>query len=164
VLGSHLASVPVRKPAKDAPLYTHVLARAKVDTRAFKMALYGFIVSAPLSHVLIGEVQKTFAGKTGRTAKLGQVVANCLIVSPVQTFCKFCFLSFGCALLPHADSVLQPFFLFFFGGGKVYLASLSVIGGAKSWSEVTKTVKGGFFPVIRVCASPFSFPSILGFY
>ena len=34
----------------------------------------------------------------------------------------------------------------------VYLASLAVIGGAKSWDEVKKTVKGGFFPVIRVCS------------
>jgi hypothetical protein len=163
VLGSHLASVPVRKPAKDAPLYTHVLARAKVDTRAFKMALYGFIVSAPLSHVLVGEVQKAFVGKTGRTAKLGQVVANCLIVSPVQTFCKFAFLSFVRLLFQHADSVLQRFFFL----GKVYLASLSVIGGAKSWNEVRKTVKGGFFPVIRVCASrpsPRSVSIHIGFY
>jgi hypothetical protein len=27
---------------------------------------------------------------------------------------------------------------------------LAVIGGAKSWSDVKKTVRGGFFPVIRV--------------
>jgi hypothetical protein len=39
----------------------------------------------------------------------------------------------------------------------VYLASLSVIGGAKSWGEVKKTVKGGFFPVIRVCFRSLSF-------
>jgi hypothetical protein len=90
VLGSHLASVPVRKPAKDASLYTHVLARAKVDARAFKMALYGFVVSAPLSHVLVGKLQKVFAGRTGRSAKLGQVLASNLIVSPIQTFCEFC--------------------------------------------------------------------------
>ena len=89
VLGSHLASVPVRKPAKDAPVYSHVLARAKVDARALKMALYGFVVSAPLSHVLVGELQKAFAGRTGRAAKLGQVIASNLIVSPIQTFCKF---------------------------------------------------------------------------
>jgi len=126
VLGSHLASVPARRPAKDAPLYSHVLARAKVDARAVKMALYGFIVSAPLSHVLVGELQKAFAGRTGRAAKLGQVLASNLIVSPIQTF--------------------------------FYLASLSVIGGAKSWGEVKKTVKGGFFPVIRVMwvSSPLS--------
>lgn len=88
MLGSHLASVPVRQPPKDAPLYSHVLARAKVDARAVKMAIYGLLVSAPLSHVLIGELQKAFAGKTGRAAKLGQVVASNLIVSPIQTFCK----------------------------------------------------------------------------
>lgn len=89
VLGSHLASVSVRKPAKDAPVYSHVLACAKVDARALKMALYGFVVSAPLSHVLVGELQKAFAGRTGRAAKLGQVIASNLIVSPIQTFCKF---------------------------------------------------------------------------
>ena len=88
MLGSHLASVPVRKPAKDASLYTHVLARAKVDARAFKMALYGFVVSAPLSHVLVGKLQKAFAGKTGRAAKLGQLLASSLIVSPIQAFCE----------------------------------------------------------------------------
>ncbi|KAH9984655.1 hypothetical protein BJV74DRAFT_848071 [Russula compacta] len=126
VLGSHLASVPVRQPAKDAPLYSHVLARVKVDARAVKMAIYGLLVSAPLSHVLIGELQKAFAGKTGRAAKLGQVVASNLIVSPIQTF--------------------------------FYLASLSVISGAKSWNDVKKTVKAGFFPVIRVMwvSSPLS--------
>ncbi|KAH9984174.1 hypothetical protein BJV77DRAFT_1039189 [Russula vinacea] len=85
VLGSHLAGVPVRQPA-DAPLYSHVLARAKVSTRAVKVALYGFLVSAPLSHALVGELQRAFAGKTGRTARLGQIFASNLIVSPIQTF------------------------------------------------------------------------------
>jgi hypothetical protein len=87
VLGSHLARVPVRQPAKDAPLYSHLLARAKVNTRAVKVALYGFLVSAPLSHVLVGELQRAFAGKTGHTARLGQILASNLIVSPIQTFC-----------------------------------------------------------------------------
>ena len=90
VLGSHLAGVPVRQPA-DAPLYSHVLARAKVSTRAVKVALYGFLVSAPLSHALVGELQRAFAGKTGRTARLGQIFASNLIVSPIQTFCESLF-------------------------------------------------------------------------
>jgi peroxisomal membrane protein 2 len=64
-----------------------VLARAKVNTRAVKVALYGLLVSAPLSHVLVGELQRAFAGKTGRAAKLGQILAGNLIVSPIQTFC-----------------------------------------------------------------------------
>lgn len=91
VLASHLAGVPVRQPARDAPLYSHVLARAKVNTRAVKVALYGLLVSAPLSHVLVGALQKAFAGKTGRAARLGQIFASNLIISPIQTFCEFFF-------------------------------------------------------------------------
>jgi len=126
VLGSHLAHEPVRPAPKNAPVYSHLLAHAKVDARAGKMALYGFLVSAPLSHVLVGQLQRVFAGRTGRAAKIGQVVASSLIVSPIQAF--------------------------------FYLASLSLIKGARSWSEVKKTVKGGFLPVIRVMwvSSPLS--------
>ncbi|KAH9064329.1 hypothetical protein EDB87DRAFT_1785842 [Lactarius vividus] len=126
VLGSHLANAPVPQPAKDAPFFVHALARAKVDIRAIKMALYGLLVSAPIGHVLVGELQRAFAGRTGRGAKIGQVVASNLIVAPIQTVS--------------------------------YLASLAVIGGAKSWSDIKKTVKGGFFPVIRVMwvSSPLS--------
>ncbi|KAI0068322.1 hypothetical protein BV25DRAFT_1846260 [Artomyces pyxidatus] len=118
VIGSHLAGIPVRQPPKDAPLHTKALARAKVDARAYKMAVYGFLVSAPLGHYLIGQLQKAFAGRTGRGAKIGQVVASNLIVAPIQT--------------------------------AVYLASMAVISGAKSVDDVVKTVKGGFFAVIRV--------------
>lgn|SRR6266404_1411789 len=39
-----------------------------------------------------------------------------------------------------------------------YLTSLAIIGGAKSWSDVKKTVKGGFFPVIRVKLYPSLYP------
>lgn len=126
VLGSHLANAPVPQPAKDAPVFIHALARAKVDTRAIKMALYGLLVSAPLGHVLVGELQRAFAGRTGRAAKIGQVVASNLIIAPIQTVS--------------------------------YLASLAVIGGANSWSDVKKIVRGGFFPVIRVMwvSSPLS--------
>ncbi|KAI0286929.1 hypothetical protein BGY98DRAFT_942766 [Russula aff. rugulosa BPL654] len=65
VLSSHLAGVPARRqPARGAPLYSHVLARTKVTMRAVKIALYGLLVSGPLSHVLVGKLQKAFAGKT----------------------------------------------------------------------------------------------------
>ena len=33
----------------------------------------------------------------------------------------------------------------------VYLASMAVINGAKSLDEIIKTVKAGFFSVLRVC-------------
>ncbi|KAJ7487456.1 hypothetical protein B0H11DRAFT_1091551 [Mycena galericulata] len=85
VLGSHIAHMPVKKPAPNAPVLLHLLARAHVDTRAVKMALYGFLVSAPLSHFLVGALQKAFAGKTGTTAKIGQILASNLLVAPIQT-------------------------------------------------------------------------------
>ncbi|EIM92161.1 uncharacterized protein STEHIDRAFT_143598 [Stereum hirsutum FP-91666 SS1] len=85
VLATHLAGVPVRNPPKDAPSYRHALAQAKVEQKAFTMALYGGLVSAPLGHVLVGTLQKAFAGRTGKWAKFGQILASNLLVAPIQT-------------------------------------------------------------------------------
>ncbi|KAJ7293445.1 hypothetical protein C8J57DRAFT_1444659 [Mycena rebaudengoi] len=85
VLGSNIAHMPVKKPARDAPIILHLLARAHVDTRALKMAVYGALVSAPLSHFLVGALQRAFAGKTGTGAKIAQIFASNLLVAPVQT-------------------------------------------------------------------------------
>jgi len=79
ILATHLAGIPTR-PAKSSNPITHVLASLKVDARAFKMGAYGFLVSAPLGHVLVGKLQKTFAGR-----KLALILASNLIVSPIQT-------------------------------------------------------------------------------
>ena len=49
------------------------------------MAIYGFLVSAPLSHFLVQYLQKAFAGKTSPGARIAQVVANNLLVAPIQT-------------------------------------------------------------------------------
>ena len=170
VLGSHLAGVPVRQPA-DAPLYSHVLARAKVSTRAVKVALYGFLVSAPLSHALVGELQRAFAGKTGRTARLGQIFASNLIVSPIQTFCEslllFFFFSGALALLLGSRDwgcdeaalfhffgslyIYSPFAALLITVGLVYLVSFSIISGARSWNSIKKDLMGAFLPVMKVC-------------
>jgi len=85
VLGSNIAHMPVKKPAPNAPLLLQLLARSHIDMRAVKMAIYGFLVSAPLSHYLVGLLQKAFAGKTGTGAKIAQIVASNLLVAPIQT-------------------------------------------------------------------------------
>lgn len=85
VLGSHLAGVSVKKPSYNASPVAQLLARSHINLKALKMALYGFLVSAPISHYLIGQLQKSFAGKTGPAAKIGQILANSLLVSPIQT-------------------------------------------------------------------------------
>jgi len=49
------------------------------------MALYGFFVSAPLGHFLVGLLQRAFAGKTGLKARLAQLLASNLLIAPIQT-------------------------------------------------------------------------------
>ncbi|KAM5530808.1 hypothetical protein V8D89_015549 [Ganoderma adspersum] len=86
ILASHLAGVPPPRVAKDAPLLVHLLARAQISGKAFKMAAYGALVSAPLSHVLVNALQKAFAGQTGLKGRLGMLLASQLIVAPIQIF------------------------------------------------------------------------------
>jgi len=52
--------------------------------KAVKMAIYGFLISAPLGHFLVGTLQKAFAGKKGTGAKIGQILASNLLIAPIQ--------------------------------------------------------------------------------
>ncbi|KAI8576900.1 hypothetical protein K450DRAFT_254844 [Umbelopsis ramanniana AG] len=54
-----------------------------VDKRVVQMTLYGLLVSGPLNHVLYDILNKVFAGKTGPKAKLLQLLASNLIISPI---------------------------------------------------------------------------------
>ncbi|KAF7320298.1 Peroxisomal membrane protein PMP22 [Mycena kentingensis (nom. inval.)] len=85
ILGSNLAGLPPPKRPANAPFLFHLLSRAHVDQRAVKMFCYGACISAPLSHYLVGALQRAFAGKTSARAKVGQIVANNVLVAPVQT-------------------------------------------------------------------------------
>ena len=50
------------------------------SSRIPKMSLYGMFISAPLGHVLIGILQKIFAGRTSLKAKILQILVSNLIV------------------------------------------------------------------------------------
>lgn len=84
ILGSNLAGIPAKKVSKDYPLVYKLLANAHVDAKAIKMAVYGFLVSAPLSHFLVGALQKAFTGRTDTRARVAQIVTSNLLVSPIQ--------------------------------------------------------------------------------
>lgn len=84
VLGSNLAGLPARKVPKESPFFYKLLENGHIDSRALKMALYGFLVSAPLGHFLVGTLQKAFAGRTDTRAKIAQIVTSNLLISPVQ--------------------------------------------------------------------------------
>jgi len=53
-------------------------------SRVPKMALYGAFISAPMGHVLISILQRVFAGRTSLRAKVLQILASNLIISPIQ--------------------------------------------------------------------------------
>jgi len=55
-----------------------------VNAKAFKMALFGFLISAPLGHVLVKTMQKFFAGRNGPAAKLGMLATSLLVIAPIQ--------------------------------------------------------------------------------
>lgn len=56
-----------------------------ISSRVPKMALYGFFISAPLSHYLILALQKAFRGKQGALWKILQILASNLIISPIMS-------------------------------------------------------------------------------
>ena len=84
VLARHLAGVPSRKVHPSAGPIEHLFAVSKVNAKAFKMALFGFLVSAPLGHVLVKTMHRVFAGRTGPGAKLGMLATSLLVIAPIQ--------------------------------------------------------------------------------
>ena len=135
VLGSNLSGTPANV-TKGASAMVRSLQSVHLDAKAIKMAIYGFLVSAPMSHILVGLLQKAFAGKTSLRARVAQIIANNLLVSPIQASGN----SFFCFLLSFSTFPPIP----------VYLGSMAVINGATSIDEVVKTIKAGFLSVVRV--------------
>jgi len=88
------------------------------SSRVPKMMVYGAFVAAPLGHLLIKILQKTFAGRTSLRAKVLQIIVSNLIVSPIQN--------------------------------AVYLTSMAIIAGARTFHQVRATVRAGFWPVMKV--------------
>ncbi|KAG1716012.1 hypothetical protein ID866_1177 [Astraeus odoratus] len=136
VIGSNAAGLPPDPTSKNASLATKAMARFHINSKALKMALYGFLVSAPIGHYLVGLLQKTFAGKVGLKYRIAQLLASNFLVAPIQTT--------GGSSSDAAHALLL------FTPSTAFLASMAVINGAKSLDEVVRTVKGGFFSVIRV--------------
>ena len=82
ITASHLAGVPSPRPTTTLEA---ALSQAKITPRAFAMAVYGAFISAPLNHVLVGRLQRAFAGKTTPKDRVLQILANSVFVAPTTT-------------------------------------------------------------------------------
>ena len=112
------------------------------SSRVPKMVLYGMFISAPLGHVLVGILQKVFAGRTSLKAKILQILASNLIVRSVPPFSLLPgWLPPGCEMLIEQVSPTQ---------NAVYLTSMAIIAGARTFHQVRATVRAGFLPVMKV--------------
>ncbi|KAF2156920.1 hypothetical protein K461DRAFT_317101 [Myriangium duriaei CBS 260.36] len=65
--------------AKDRNKHGHYF-----TSRVPKMAIFGAFISAPMGHILIGILQRVFAGRTSLKAKILQIIASNLIIAPIQ--------------------------------------------------------------------------------
>lgn len=111
----------MKRPSKDAPFIAHILAQAHVDSKAVKMAIYGFLVSAPLGHVLVGALQRAFAGRTGTRARIAQILASNLLIAPIQT-----------SGMPHRRLSIMILSV----QGLYHLLSIFGVHGCDQWCEV----------------------------
>ena len=109
-----------------------------VTARVPKMAAYGAFVSAPLGHFLIHILQKMFAGRTSLKAKILQILVSNLIVRVVFQVQSSSLLL---TLQPHQIAPIQ---------NSIYLASMAIIAGARTFHQIRATVRSGFMPVMKV--------------
>lgn len=111
------------------------------SSRIPKMAVYGAFVSAPMGHFLIGFLQWVFAGRTSLRAKILQILVSNLVVRAPSPSSKI-WLSVSRAHyhFPQVAPIQNT----------VYLASMAVIAGARTWHQVRATVRAGFMPVMKV--------------
>lgn len=124
--------------AKDVSKHGHYL-----SSRVPKMAVYGAFISAPMGHFLIKILQKMFAGRTSLKAKILQILVSNLIVRPViklngndQPYPLFHTLIQWLQVSPIQNTV--------------YLASMAVIAGARTFHQIRATIRAGFMPVMKV--------------
>ncbi len=115
-----------------------------VSSRVPKMAVYGAFISAPLGHVLISILQKLFAGRTSLRAKILQILVSNLIVRiwPPNS---------GHSVTATSESFANTgLFQISPIQNTVYLASMAIIAGARTFHQVRATVRAGFMPVMKV--------------
>jgi hypothetical protein len=107
------------------------------SARVPKMAAYGAFISAPLGHMLVSILQWLFKGHTSVKAKVVQILISNLVVSQNLSACSPCYWEI---LVPQISPIQNT----------IYLASMAIIAGARTWHKIRATVKAGFMPVMKI--------------
>ncbi|CAO1637441.1 unnamed protein product [Parajaminaea phylloscopi] len=90
VLAGRLAGIPTATPkaasSPSGPLSSlqAILASVGINDRALKMFVYGWAISAPMGHVLVGALQKAFAGRNSAKDKIAQIIVSQLTVTVIS--------------------------------------------------------------------------------
>lgn len=108
------------------------------------MAVYGAFISAPLGHFLISILQRMFSGRTSLTAKIMQILVSNLVVRlhhPRVLHLGRLGRRAGLTLGKLQIAPVQ---------NTVYLASMAVIAGARTFHQIRATIRAGFMPVMKV--------------
>lgn len=105
------------------------------SSRVPKMMAYGALISAPLGHALIGVLQWLFSNRSSLKAKILQILISNLVVSGT-----------GVMLQRISANHVQVSPI----QNTVYLASMAVIAGARTFHQIRATVRAGFMPVMKV--------------
>lgn len=104
------------------------------SSRVPKMMAYGALISAPLGHALIGMLQWLFSNRTSLKAKILQILISNLVV-------RIMLIAPTTSLIMAQVSPIQ---------NTVYLASMAIIAGARTFHQIRATVRAGFMPVMKV--------------
>ncbi|ANB15832.1 hypothetical protein AWJ20_3476 [Sugiyamaella lignohabitans] len=99
------------------------------------MAVYGFFISAPLSHYLILWLQRAFRGKNGVVWKLLQILASNLVVTPIMSAVFITFM----AIIAGARSVKQI-------AGSLKVGFFPVVRASWVTSPFTLAIAQNFIP------------------
>lgn len=65
----------------------------RIYPRSLTVMILGLFISGPLSHFMYEIMNKVFAGKTGPSVKIGQLLFANLIISPTMNSGMFCSVS-----------------------------------------------------------------------
>jgi len=85
VLIRHFAGAPPSKPLrKNASAWGRFLVWSKINGKAVKLALYGGLIAAPMSHFFVTTMHKAFAGRLRNGVQWHMIGTSMLFIAPIQ--------------------------------------------------------------------------------